>query len=148
MLITIIACLLLGGCAARVKQGGSQELRIQESAKPHLVVTFVGSKRVVASSDWYLLKGMWSQALSTDAKAEGYDTFFLGGKPQTQPRDGVMVVIHVSNFLDLRTGQTLGSRTYDSYSLGWQMWFSAMTDKQLRKISRLMIADIKAAPGW
>lgn len=171
--VAMVACLLLSGCAARVKQGGEQELRLQESAKTNLVVTFVGSRQVEANADWYLLKGVWSQALSADAAAEGYSTSFLGGQPKSQPRDGVMVVINVSNFRyiqwksrfwasfttgnawvnarvefrDLRTGQILGSRTYDSYSLGWQMWFSAMTEKQLRKISRLMIADIKAASG-
>ncbi|MEX5572722.1 hypothetical protein Q1J52_07300 [Pseudomonas lijiangensis] len=171
LLIAVVASLLLSGCAARVKQGGSQDLRLQESAKANLVVTFVGNRQVEANADWYLLKGAWSQALSADAAAEGYVTSFLGGQPKTQPHDGVMVVIHVSNFRyiqwksrfwasfttgnawvnarvefrDLRSGQLLGTRTYDSYSLGWQMWFSAMTEKQLRKISRLMIADIKAA---
>ncbi len=83
----MVACLLLSGCAARVKQGGSQELRLQESAKTNLVVTFVGSRQVEANADWYLLKGVWSQALSADAAAEGYSTSFLGGQPKSEPRD-------------------------------------------------------------
>ncbi|MFJ4142320.1 hypothetical protein [Pseudomonas sp. NPDC089734] len=171
LLVTIIASLFLAGCAARVKQGGSETLMIHESAKNNLVVTFVGSRQVNANADWYLLKGTWSKALSADATAAGYSSVFLDGTPRPQSRNGVMVIIHVSNFRyldwksrfwasfmtgnawvnarvdfrDLRTGQALGSRTYDASSRGWQMWFSAMTDKQLRKISRLMIADIKAA---
>lgn len=169
--IVLVASLALGGCAARLKSSGTPPAAISAAAKANLVVTFIGTQQVEANTDWYPIKGTWSQALASNAAAAGYRTTFLAGRPQTQARDGLMVVIRVENFRyltgaaraagsfaignawvnahvdykDLRTGRLLGSRQYDTKSKGWQMWFSAMTDKQLKAIARQMVQDIGQA---
>ncbi|MOA55780.1 hypothetical protein D3C78_1796290 [compost metagenome] len=50
-----------------------------------------------------------------------------------------------ADFLDLTTGRKVGTRTYDTTSTAWEGVMSAMTEKQVRAISKQIIEDIKNA---
>jgi hypothetical protein len=168
--LVAVAALFLGGCAASVKQGGSESLAIPDAAKTNLIVSFKGDSTVESDSDWHLFKGAWTGALKQEAAAAGY-TASEPGSPSAQSDSGVLVVINVSkfrylsagaryaggimvgnawvnseaDFLDLKTRQKLGYRTYETSSSAWEGVASAMTEKQLQAISKQIIADIKAA---
>lgn len=168
--LVAVAALFLGGCAASVKQGGSESLAIPEAAKTNLIVSFKGTPTVESNADWHTFKGAWTGALKQEATAAGY-TASEQGTPSAQSDNGVLVVINVSNFryltegaryaagvmvgnawvnseadfLDLKTKQKLGYRTYETSSSAWEGVMSAMTEKQVQAISRQIIADIKAA---
>ncbi|OZY39869.1 hypothetical protein CJF43_20465 [Pseudomonas fragi] len=165
-----VAISLLSGCAASVKSGGSQTLSIEEAAKQNLVVNYAGNSMVQRNEDWPLLKQDWSQALQNEADAAGYRLAYTGAlKPDG--KDGVGIKINVSNFryitpgarygagimvgnawvnssadfLDLKTGRLIGTRTYDTSSSAWEGAMSAMTQEQVEAIARQIIADIKSA---
>ena len=165
-----VAISLLSGCAASVKSGGSPMLPIQATAKQNLRVNFEGNSKVQQNEDWPLLKQEWKEALHAEASAEGYrlaesQLLSLDGK------DGVGIKINVSNFryitpgarygagimvgnawvnssadfTDLKTGQLLGTRTYDTSSSAWEGVMSAMTEEQVQAIAKQIISDIKNA---
>ena len=168
-----VAISLLSGCAASVKSGGSPMLPIQATAKQNLRVNFEGNSKVQQNEDWPLLKQEWKEALHAEASAEGYrlaesQLLSLDGK------DGVGIKINVSNFryitpgarygagmmvgnawvnssadfLDLKTGRLIGTRTYDTSSSAWEGVMSAMTQEQVEAIARQIIADIKSAKAY
>lgn len=167
----ILACALLTGCAASVKHGGTGDLHIPESNKSNLVMSFKGTDNVVTDSDWTLLRSTWSNSLKAEASSSGYQLSEQVGQPSASSSNGVLVVVNVSDFrylstgaryaagvmvgnawvnskvdfLDLKSGQVIGARTYDTKSTAWEGVLSAMTEKQVQAISRQIIADIKAA---
>jgi len=169
-ILIVISALLLGGCAASVKQGGSENLIIPEAAKSNLVVSFKGTSEAEADTDWDLFKGAWAGALKQEASAGGYKAS-ESGSSAVRGADGVLLVINVkkfrylsagaryaagvmvgnawveseADFFDLKSKQKLGYRTYATSSSAWEGVMSAMTEKQLQAISKQIIADIKAA---
>ena len=165
-----VASLLLGGCAASVKQGGSQNLTIPEASKSNLFVSFKGTAEAESDTDWNLFKGAWTGALEQEASAAGYRASELSSSTN-QSANGVLLVINVNkfrylsagaryaagvmvgnawveseaDFIDLHSRQKLGYRTYATSSSAWEGVVSAMTEKQVQAISKQMIADIKSA---
>jgi len=165
-----VAVLMLSGCAASVKSGGTETLVIQESAKQNLIVNFQGNSKVEQNEDWSRLKQEWSDALQVEATRAGYHL------AEAQPtsldgKDGVGIKINVTNFRyltpgarygagvmvgnawvnsradysDLKSGRLIGTRTYDTSSSAWEGVMSAMTQKQVQAISQQIISDIKSA---
>lgn len=164
------AVLLLSGCAASVKSGGTDTLSIQESAKQNLIVSLQGNTKVQQNEDWPRLKREWNDALQVEATRAGYN---LVENPASIPdgKDGVGVKINVTNFRyltpgarygagvmvgnawinssadysDLKSGRLIGTRTYDTSSSAWEGVMSAMTQEQVQAISQKIISDIKNA---
>jgi hypothetical protein len=154
-----------------VKQGGTGDLHIPEANKSNRVMNFKGTKNVETDSDWTLLKSAWTNSLKAEASSSGYQLSEQVGQPSASSSNGVLVVVNVSDFrylstgaryaagvmvgnawvnskvdfLDLKSGQVIGARTYDTKSTAWEGVLSAMTEKQVQAISRQIIADIKAA---
>lgn len=165
-----VALSMLGGCAAKVKSGGTDALAIAEPAKQNLVVSFKGNATVEQNQDWPLLKQQWGAALQTEAQQAGYS---LKETPtiNTGSTDGVGITINVSkfryltagsryaagalvgnawvfskaDFCDLKSGAPLGARTYETESSAWEGVASAMTQKQVQAIAKQVISDIKNA---
>ncbi len=161
---------MLGGCAAKVKSGGSATLTIPESAKQNLVVSIKGENQVEQNPDWNLLKRDWDNALQVEARQAGFN---VTPSPSVSPsgEEGVGITINVSKFRyiepgsryvagalvgnawvfsradysDLKSGAPIGSRTYDTSSSAWEGIASAMTQKQVQAIAKQMISDIKSA---
>ncbi|MNI16546.1 hypothetical protein D3C73_698820 [compost metagenome] len=166
----LVAVSLLSGCAATVKSGGTQTLAIPEAAKHNLVVDFQGNSKVQQNEDWPRLKQEWNDALRNEATRAGYS---LSDKPASSPadKDGVGIKINVTNFRyltpgarygagvmvgnawvnssadysDLKSGQLIGTRTYDTSSSAWEGVMSAMTKEQVEAIAQQIISDIKSA---
>lgn len=166
----VVAVSLLSGCAASVKSGGTQTLAIPEAAKHNLVVNFQGNSKVLQNEDWPRLKQEWNDALRNEATRAGYS---LSDTPVASPtdKDGVGIKINVTNFRyltpgarysagvmvgnawvnssadysDLKSGQLIGTRTYDTSSSAWEGVMSAMTKEQVEAIAQQIISDIKSA---
>ncbi|WP_260961870.1 hypothetical protein [Pseudomonas citri] len=165
-----VAISTLSGCAASVKSGGTEALVIQESAKQNLVVNFQGNSKVLQNEDWPRLKQEWNEALQAEATRAGYSLTETQAS-SLQGKDGVGIKINVTNFRyltpgarygagvmvgnawvnssadysDLKSGQLIGTRTYDTSSSAWEGVMSAMTQKQVQAISQQIISDIKSA---
>lgn len=165
-----VAVLMLSGCAASVKSGGTQALAIQESAKQNLVVNFQGNSKVEQNEDWPRLKQECNEALQAEATRAGYNLVETKA-PGPQGKEGVGIKINVTNFRyltpgarygagvmvgnawvnssadysDLKSGRLIGTRTYDTTSSAWEGVMSAMTQKQVQAISQQIISDIKSA---
>lgn len=165
-----VAILMLSGCAASVKSGGTEALAIRESAKQNLVVNFQGNSKVEQNEDWPRLKQEWNEALQAEATRAGYNLVETKA-PGLQGKDGVGIKINVTNFRyltpgarygagvmvgnawvnssadysDLKSGRLIGTRTYDTTSSAWEGVMSAMTQKQVQAISQQIISDIKSA---
>ncbi len=164
----LIAVSLLSGCAASVKSGGAETLKIDETAKKNLVVNIQGNGKVQQNEDWIRLRQEWNQALKDEATRAGYR---LTESHVADPavKDGVGIKINVTNFRyltpgaryaagvmvgnswinssadysDLKSGRLIGSRTYDTSSSAWEGVMSAMTQKQVEAIAQQIISDIK-----
>lgn len=164
------AVLMLSGCAASVKSGGTETLVIQESAKQNLVVNFQGNSKVQQNEDWPRLKQEWNDALHVEATRAGY-SLKEAQASSLEGKDGVGIKINVTNFRyltpgarygagvmvgnawvnssadysDLKSGRLIGTRTYDTSSSAWEGVMSAMTQEQVQAISQKIISDIKSA---
>lgn len=167
----VIVILGLTGCSAVVKKGTGQQLAITQSARNNLVVNFQGDSRVEANDDWGRLRTKWQSALRNEGEAAGIAVSEQYGKPRGAEAPGVLLLINVSNFryltsgmrygfgvmtgnawiqsnvsfVDLQSGETLGSRSYDTSSSAWEGVFSAMTEDQVAAISKEIIAEVKGA---
>ncbi|WP_339543186.1 hypothetical protein [Pseudomonas sp. JAI120] len=165
-----VALSMLGGCAAKVKSGGSGELTIPESAKHNLVVSIKGEGPLEQNPDWTLLKRDWNNALQVEARQAGFNVTETPSVTKSD-QDGVGITISVSkfryiepgsryvagalvgnawvfsraDFSDLKSGAPIGSRTYDTSSSAWEGIASAMTQKQVQAIAKQLISDIKSA---
>ncbi|WP_058542885.1 DUF4410 domain-containing protein [Pseudomonas fluorescens] len=165
-----VAVLMLGGCAASVKSGGTETLVIQESAKQNLVVNFQGNSKVQQNEDWPRLRQEWNDALQVEATRAGYSLTETQAS-SLDGKDGVGIKINVTNFRyltpgarygagvmvgnawvnssadysDLKSGRLIGTRTYDTSSSAWEGVMSAMTKEQVQAISQKIISDIKSA---
>ena len=161
---------MLSGCAASVKSGGTEALAIQDSAKRNLVLNLQGTSKVQQNEDWPQLKQEWKEALQYEATQAGYR---LSDAQASSPsgQDGVGIKVNVTNFryltpgsrygagvmvgnawinssadfTDLKTGQLIGTRTYDTSSSAWEGVMSAMTQEQVEAIAKQIISDIKSA---
>lgn len=162
---------LLAGCAATVKKGEGPELALPMESRSSLVVSFDGTDRVLAHPDWSRFKGVWRSALQAESAAAGYKLIEASRQSPGNNANGVALDVYVSNFrylttgqryalgvmvgnawveskvsfVDINSGQTYGSRTYNTSSSAWEGVLSAMTDEQLRAISKEIVAEIKGA---
>ena len=165
-----LAISMLSGCAASVKSGGTQALTIQDSAKRNLVLSLQGTSKVQQNEDWPQLKQEWKEALQDEAAQAGY-RLSEGQASSPSGQDGVGIKVNVTNFryltpgsrygagvmvgnawinssadfTDLKTGQLIGTRTYDTTSSAWEGVMSAMTQEQVEAIAKQIISDIKSA---
>lgn len=166
----LVVAALLSGCAASVKSGGAETLKIEESAKQNLVVNIQGNGKVRQNEDWIRLRQEWNEALKNEADRAGYR---LTESHVANPaeNDGVGIKINVTNFRyltpgsryaagvmvgnawinssadysDLKSGRLIGTRTYDTSSSAWEGVMSAMTQEQVEAIAQQIISDIKNA---
>lgn len=168
--VATIAMALLAGCAATVQRGAVSEAPIQipAEASKNVVLNMTGSGVATNSADWEPFKGEWRSAMAAAAAARGATFATQEGAPRAAGEPGTLVVVEVNDyrylspgaryglgvmtgnafidsevrFADLRTGTTLGRRSYDTSSSAWQGVFSPMTGKQVEAISQEVIAEI------
>ena len=162
---------LLAGCAATVKKGEGPELALPMESRSNLAVNFQGTDRVLAHPDWSRFQGVWRSALQAESAAAGYRLIERSSQQTSKYDDAVLLDVYVSNFryltkgqryglgvmvgnawvesrvafVDMKSGQAYGSRTYNTSSSAWEGVLSAMTDEQLQAISKEIVAEIKSA---
>lgn len=167
--LLLAAMLGLGGCAANVKQSGSDPTALAGGSRAGtIVLNLGGSSGAIASEDWPRLKDAWRESMQSAAAAAGAGFSMQEGAPQATGRPGVLVAVHVegfryvstgaryglgimtgnatldakATFRDLADGSVLGERSYSTRSSAWQGIFSAMTPKQVDTISRQIVDEV------
>jgi hypothetical protein len=168
---SLVCAALLAGCAATVQQGDSRAPKLQvptESSKK-LVMVVKGSDISSRSADWELLRAEWRTGMSAAASDAGLGFSYLETLPQFPSEPGTAVVVTVNDyryispgarygfgvltgnafvqsdveFIDMQTGQSEGSRKYETSSSAWEGVFSAMTEKQIQAICTRIVMDVK-----
>ena len=161
----------LAGCAATVQRGPTADaapIRIPAESSRNIVMNVTGSSVATESDDWEPFKGEWRAAMAAAAASRGAGFSTQEGAPRATGQPGTLVIVDVNDyryltpgarfglgvmignayvdakvrFADLKTGASLGERTYNTSSSAWQGIFSAMTDKQVQAICREVIAEI------
>lgn len=159
----LAAFVLLTGCAATVKRQSTDVAMatLPKSASSKLVLNVSGSKSSVESSDWAGFKQEWQENFLEQAKIAGVPFEMQDGAPKATGEEGTLLFVYVEDyrflrpgtryglgilsgnayieskltFSNLKTGETLGSKTANTSSSAWQGIFSAMTNKQVQAIA-------------
>lgn len=164
------ATVALAGCAANVQRGDTSAdvLRVDPASSRTIVLNVTGSDVSTGAEDWQDFKGEWRTAIETAASARGARASMQDGVPRATGQAGTLVVVDVEDYrymstgarfglgvmggnayinsdvryLDLATGATLATRSYDTSSSAWEGAFSAMTSKQVQAIADAIVAEI------
>ena len=169
---TLLAfAVLLGGCAASVKTGPTDDrpLQVPASANKNVVLNVTGSGIATSSKDWVQFKQAWHDAMQAAVAPSGAKLSFQDGTPRHTGNTGTLVVVNVNDyryvsagarfglgvmtgnafidakvrFVDLRNGTNFGERSYNTSSSAWEGIFSAMTSKQIEAICQQIAGEMK-----
>jgi len=170
ILAAAFALSALGGCAASVKKETAvAPLQLAADSSHAIVLNLDGSKVATEAKDWAEFKGEWQRAMR-EASSAAHVTYVESGAAQ---KAGTQVSIYVKDyryistgaryglgimtgnafveadarFSDLKSGQSLGERHYNTSSSAWQGVFSAMTAKQIDAICKEIVAEITGSAG-
>ena len=163
------ATLGLTGCAVSVKKSDADvALKINKESRKQITMNLTGSQTATTSQDWELMSNALRDAMAA-AAASIDSTFSLQkGKPRPTGQTGTLLVVNIKDFRylsetvrylagimtgnafvdasvqfkDLRTGTSIGERTFNTSSSAWEGIFSAMTDKQVRAIATEIADEI------
>lgn len=170
VLAAALALAVLGGCAANVKKDtAAAPLQLAADSSRAIALNLDGSKVATEAKDWDAFKGEWQRAMR-EASSAAHVTYVEAGAAQAS---GTQVSIYVKDyryistgarvglgimtgnafveadarFSDLKSGQSLGERHYNTSSSAWQGVFSAMTAKQIDAICKEIVAEITGSAG-
>ena len=172
VLLCLLSCLALSGCAATVDRPtvGATPLAIPAAATTRIQLHVKGTPEVAASDDWQAFRAQWRTAMAEAAAAEGRGFTWLDTLPANFDAPGTLVVVTVRDYRYVSTGaryglgvmtgnarvdaeatfhvlpeqRLAGTREYATSSTAWQGIFSAMTPKQVAAIAEQMIREIDA----
>jgi hypothetical protein len=168
---SLLLCATLGltGCAVSVKKSDADvPLKINKESRKQITMNLAGSQTATTSQDWELMSSALRDAMA--AAAASIDTTFSlqKGKPRPTGQTGTLLVVNIKDFRyvsetarymvgimtgnafvdasvqfkDLRTGTSIGERTFNTSSSAWEGIFSAMTDKQVKAIATEIADEI------
>lgn len=167
-----VASFFLTGCAASLKKSSSDTpIKISRESGNKITMNITGSQLATKTSDWEQLKAEWRDAMKSAAAAAGIKFSSQEGKPKPTGETGTLVVVTVDDyryisagaryglgvmtgnafvnssvqFRDLKTGDLLGQRSYNTTSSAWEGIFSAMTAKQIQTISADIVNEIQGS---
>ena len=170
--ITLLTAFLLTGCAGQVQTTASSgELELSKQARRHLLVHIDGSPSAKANPRWQQMEAAMRSHLDHQVFNALYQVTFVEGRRTNPLQPGLMVEVQISDFnyqkqlpryflgptiseawvgtqvsfYDLQSGRALGSRNYRSSSSGWGGVFSAMSEKQVKAMSKRIVQDIRQA---
>ncbi len=163
---------LLTGCAATVtKQNGGAPVPVGIKAPGKVVVlNLTGSDVTTSAKDWAGFKSVWNDECSGEFHDAEAQFSMQSGVPQPTGSAGTLVVVNVvdyryvsvgarvmlgvmtgnafvnaqAEYRDLKTGDTWGTKTYDTKSSAWNGVFAAMTTKQVRAICHEILGEVIA----
>ena len=164
--------LLLAGCAATVKkQDGSAPTPVGIKAPgKHVLLNLTGSDATTSAKDWASFKGIWHDECTDEFGLAQAQFSMQDGAPQPTGSEGALVVVNIIDyryvsigarvvagimtgnafinaqvgFRDLKTGETWGTKTYDTKSSAWNGVFAAMTTKQVRAMCHEILGEVSA----
>ena len=163
---------LLAGCAGEVQTTASSgELALSKQARRHLLVHLDGSPSAKADPNWHEMEAAVRSQLDRQVFNALYQVTFVGARRTNALQPGLMLEVHISDFnyqeqlpryflgpttseawvgtqvsfYDLQSGRPLGNRSYRSSSSGWGGMFSAMSEKQIKAMTKRIVQDIRQA---
>lgn len=166
----VLLATMFAGCAAIVQKGADvQPLTVDQASKRNLVLNVTGSKQSLGSDDWEQMKADWRAAFKAEASRIGAVLTFQDIAAKPTGETGTLIVVYLNDyryvstgaryglgvmtgnayldaqvrFVNAKTGQVLGERSYNTSSSAWQGIFSAMTDKQVQAIAQDVLAEIQ-----
>jgi hypothetical protein len=173
-LVILFAVVLLGGCTAAVRTTSppSAPVAVSGDSSRYVVLNIAGSEQAMQSPNWTQLVAEWQKAMTETTDAAGIRLSVQGGEPSATGEQGTLVALQVNSFryvspaarylggvftgnayiaatvkfLNLRTGEVLGERSYNTASRGGQGIFAPMTDRQVRAMASEIMAEIKRGP--
>lgn len=164
------AAVLLSSCAASVRNPASTASLQKGSEKvSKIALTMTGSSESRGSKDWEHFKAEWKTAMASSTSSAGLGYSYHETEPKTGAGQTTSVVVSVkdyryvspaarygfgvmtgnayvdatASFRDLKSGKSLGTKSYSTTSTAWQGVFSAMTDKQVKAICDQIVEDVK-----
>lgn len=169
---TGLVLLLVTGCASTVKKSdGGAPVPVGTKAPGKLIALNVsGSEATTSAKDWASFHTIWNDECRDEFSEAGAEFLMLDGSPQPTGSAGTLVAVNVVDyryvsigarvafgimtgnafinsqvaFRDLKTGDTWGTKTYDTKSSAWQGVFSGMTTKQVRAICHEILGEVSA----
>ena len=141
---------------------------VEPDATKAIVMNVTGSRVATESKDWEQFKGEWRAAMKSEATDIGASFTSQDGPAPPTGNPGTLLVVDIADyrylsagtrygfgimtgnafvhakveFRDLRNGNVLGDRSYDTSSTAWQGVFSAMTEKQVQALCKQIMSEI------
>ncbi len=169
VLILASLAVMTAGCASTVqKSAQSAPIPVGAEAGKPVVLNMTGSTVATTAKDWNDFTGLWRDACTQEFTAVGAVFSMQDGEPIPTGDTGTLVVVNVADyryvstatrimfgimtgnafinaqvtFRDLKSGDVLGTKTYDTTSTAWQGIFSGMTTKQVRAMCHEIVGEI------
>ena len=131
---TLVAALVLGGCATNRGDGASASapagaatadtspriatpVTVPAASARNVVMSMTGSKQVVEAKDWADFKREWRDTFAEYAKAEGIAFTFVEGDLVPRAQDGTMLLVNVADYrmIGIAARVFLGVMTGNAY---------------------------------
>jgi hypothetical protein len=172
--VLLCGAFALAGCAANVTSDRDQKpITVAAGARTSIVVNMDGSQLAKGSSSWNSLTSAFQDGCSAEASATGVPIKFSNGSAHVTGQDGTLVSLYVNDFryiskgmrigfgimtgnafidakatfVDMRSGDVWGDRSYQTKSSAMQGIFSAMTAEQAQAICKSMVDVVSGAEG-
>lgn len=169
--ILILGVLFLAGCAATVSQTSTSPTSSSAAPQmsgASLVAVVTGSPAMQASSDWSSFLAEWQESLAASAETAQMPFVFVKDEASIPSRTSILVRLTVNdfryvsttkrymlgvmagnaymdvdaNYIALPANKPLGSKKFNTSSSAWEGIFSAVTPKQVRTVSDLIVKDV------
>lgn len=169
--LLILGVLVLTGCAATVSQTSTSSAPLSaapQASGATLVAVVRGGPAMQASSDWSSFLAEWQEALAASAETAKMPFVFVKDEAAIPSRASVLVRLTVNDFryvsttkrymlgvmagnaymdvdaqyIALPANKPLGSKKFNTSSSAWEGIFSAVTPKQVRTVSDLIVKDV------
>jgi hypothetical protein len=166
--VLMLMAVTVVGCASTVHKSDSSAPTPASAAPGRpVVLNITGSTVAITAKDWNDFKALWPERCTHEASAAGVALSVQQGHPAPTGTHGTLVVIDVADyryvstgariafgvmtgnayinanvtFRDLKSGDVLANKTYDTTSSAWGSIFSGMTTKQVTAMCREIFAD-------
>lgn len=171
--LLIVGVLFLAGCAATVSQTATSSTSpstAPQAPGATLVAVVGGSPAMQTSSDWSSFLAEWQESLAASAEAAKMPFVFVKDEASIPSRASILVRLTVNDFryvsttkrymlgvmagnaymdvdaqyIELPANKPFGSKKFNTSSSAWEGIFSAVTPKQVRTVSDLIVKDVAA----
>ncbi|MEO8389731.1 DUF4410 domain-containing protein [Polaromonas sp.] len=177
-LILCLAIACLAGCAATVTQSptASSTVATPRAQAPSgaLVAVVTGNQAARSNTDWQSLLDDWQEYLAASAETAKVPFVFVENENTIPANASILIRLTVNDFkyvstakryllgvmvgnaymdvdaeyIDLPSKKPFGSKKFNTSSSAWEGIFSAVTPKQVRTVSEVIVKEvISTAPA-